>query len=485
MTKNFFYTVLLSVVNLLFPLLSFPYASHILGPEGIGSVQMAISFAQYFALFAALGIPIYGITEIARHRHHPENLSRAFSELSIIFFVASWVMFLIYLIIIYSLPFFQTHFRLYLQAGLLVLLSFTYTDWFFSGIEAFRSITLRSVLIKVISLILLYLCVQSKQDYESYLLIVIFSILGNQLLSFLLSLRITKLRIQHLQFKKHVKPLFFLFSTTLAASIYTMLDTVLLGFLADNHSVGLYTASIKLVKLTIPIVTAMGVILIPSITRLFEENAQQKLQELLTTSFEFLVFFAIPVSIGLAILAPECILVFSGNQFTGSIPVMQILSILPVLIGFGHFYCFQILLPAGKTQYIFYAVLGGVMVCLLLNLLLVPHWKSIGAAIANVVTECLVTAGYIYYMRRFFKPTLPWKYTLHSLIACLSFLPIIYWIRQFHFFPILTLLIAAIICSLTFFAIQWWIFRHQFLLNFIRPFQDWLLRKKKYMPDEY
>ncbi|MEI8109538.1 MAG: flippase [Chitinophagia bacterium] len=485
MTKNFFYTVLLSVANLLFPLLSFPYASHVLGPEGIGAVQMSISFAQYFALFAALGIPIYGITEIARHRHHPENLSKAFSELSIIFFVASWVMFLIYLIIIYSIPFFQSHIRLYLQAGLLVLLSFTYTDWFFSGLEAFKSITLRSVLIKIISLVLLYICVKTKNDYEPYLLIVVFSILGNQLLSFILSLRITKLQFNQLHFKKHVKPLFFLFSTTLAASIYTMLDTVLLGFLADNHSVGLYTASIKLVKLTIPIVTAMGVILIPSITRLFEAGAQQKLQELLSSSFEFLIFFAIPVSVALALLAPECILVFSGNQFTGSIPVMQILSLLPILIGFGHFYCFQILLPAGKTQHIFYAVVGGVVVCLLLNLLLVPHWKSIGAAIANVTTECVVTGGYIYYMRRFFNPSLPWKYVLHSLAACITFFPIIYWIRLFHFFPVVTLLIAALLCSLTFFAIQWWLFRHQFLLNFIKPLQDWLVRKKKYMPDEY
>ena len=485
MTKNFFYTVLLSVVNLLFPLLSFPYASHILGPEGIGSVQMAISFAQYFALFAALGIPIYGITEIARHRHHPENLSKAFSELTIIFFVASWVMFLIYLIIIYTVPFFHTHFRLYLLAGSLVLLSFTYTDWFFSGLEAFKSITLRSVLIKLISLLLLYVCVRSKNDFTPYLLIVVFSILGNQILSFILSLRITSLQLKQLQFAKHVKPLFFLFSTTLAASIYTMLDTVLLGFLADNHSVGLYTASIKLVKLTIPIVTAMGVILIPSITRYFEEGSKEKLQDLLTTSFEFLIFFAIPVSAALALLAPECILVFSGNQFTGSIPVMQILSLLPILIGFGHFYCFQILLPAGKTQQIFYAVLGGVVICLLLNVLLVPHWKSIGAAIANVATECVVTAGYIYYMRRFYKPTLPWKYALHSMVACVTFIPIIYYIRQLHVLPILTLLMAAILCSISFFAIQWWIFRHQFLLNFIKPLQDWLLRKKNYMPDEY
>jgi O-antigen/teichoic acid export membrane protein len=210
MTKNFFYTVLLSLVNLLFPLLSFPYASHVLGPEGIGSVQMAISFAQYFALFAALGIPIYGITEIARHKNHPENLSKAFSELTIIFFVASWLLFLVYLIIIYTVPFFQSHLRLYVLSGVLVLFSFTYTDWFFSGLEAFKNITLRSVVIKILALALLYLCVKSKMDYEPYLLIVVFSILGNQVLSFVMSLRITRLQFKQLQFKKHVKPLLYL-----------------------------------------------------------------------------------------------------------------------------------------------------------------------------------------------------------------------------------------------------------------------------------
>jgi O-antigen/teichoic acid export membrane protein len=182
MTKNFFYTVLLSLVNLLFPLLSFPYASHVLGPEGIGSVQMAISFAQYFALFAALGIPIYGITEIARHKKNPENLSKACSELTIIFFVASWILFLVYLIIIFTVPFFQSHLRLYVLSGALVVCSFTYTDWFFSGLEAFKSITLRSVVVKILALLFLYGCVKSKIDFEPYLLIVLFSILGNQLL---------------------------------------------------------------------------------------------------------------------------------------------------------------------------------------------------------------------------------------------------------------------------------------------------------------
>ena len=131
MKKNFLYTVLLSVVNILFPVLSFPYASHILGPVGIGKVQLAISFAQYFALFAALGIPIYGIKETARHKDDPEKLSLVFTELTTIFFIASMVIFMAYLLIIFWFPFFEANRSLYVLSGILVLMSFSYTDWFF------------------------------------------------------------------------------------------------------------------------------------------------------------------------------------------------------------------------------------------------------------------------------------------------------------------------------------------------------------------
>lgn len=485
MTKNFLYTVLLSLVNLLFPLLSFPYASHILGPEGIGSVQMAVSLGQYFALFAALGIPIYGITEIARHRDDPEQLAKSFSELSLIFLGASLLLSIVYLLLISCFPFFNPHYRLFLLAGSLILFSFSYTDWFFSGLEAFKSITIRSVIIKIIALILLLVLVQSKTDHEKYLLVVIFSILGNQLLSLIMCFRKTHFTLRGLNLRRHVKPLLYLFSTTLAASIYTMLDTVVLGFLSDDESVGLYAAAVKLVKLTIPIVTAMGVILIPIITRHFQENNHPRIRVLLDQSFRFLLFFSIPVCAGLALLAPECILLFSGNQFTEAIPVMRIVALLPLLIGLGHFYCFQILLPAGKTKEIFYSVLAGAITCLLLNWLLVPTWKSTGAAIANIATEGVVTLGYVYFMRKFFSPDVQWKYGWQSLAGTVPFLPILFVLRNWELPVWIFVPTATLSCGLAFFAVQWWIFKNYFLLDFIQPLKEWMLKKKNLLPDEY
>ena len=343
MTKNLFYTISLSIVNILFPIVSFPYAAHILGPAGIGKVQFIISFAQYFALFAALGIPIYGIKETARNRDDPAKLALVFTELSSIFFIASLVLSAVYLLILFSFPFFSEERSLYIYGGILILLNFSYTDWFYAGIEEFSGITLRSVLIKTISIILLYTLIKTESDYKYYLFITIFSIIGNQLLSFVMVFRKTKFCFTNLDLKKHVKPLFYIFGATLAASIYTILDTVLLGFLSNEQAVGLYTASVKLIKITIPIITSMGIILIPAISKNFAGNNMDEIKQLLAKSFNFLVFLSIPIGFGLAILAPEFIIIFSGDQFIKASTSMQIMASLPVLIGFGHFFCFQIL----------------------------------------------------------------------------------------------------------------------------------------------
>lgn len=478
MTKNLFYTILLSIVNILFPILSFPYASHILGPAGIGKVQFVISFAQYFALFAALGIPIYGIKESARYRDDPKKLSIIFTELTTIFFVASLLLFIIYLAVIFSFPFFSTDRSMFIYGGIIILLSFSYTDWFYAGIEEFRGITLRSVLIKTVSLILLYSFIKTEADFGKYLFIAIFSILGNQVLSFIMVFRKTNFIFSELDFRKHFQPILYIFSASVAASIYTVLDTVLLGFLSTEKAVGLYTASVKLIKITIPIITSMGVILIPSISKNFAENNMDEIKQLLKKSFNFLVFLSVPMGFGLAILAPEFIVVFSGNQFSTASTSMQILAFLPVLIGFGHFFCFQILMPAGRNKEIFFSMLAGVFTCLILNFALVPSLHEVGASIANISTELIVTAAYFYFIKKYYAFKYNWKFVVQSVISSLLFFPVIMAIRGMHINPLFTLLTSIILCAGLYISTQLFIFKNTFLFTFITPIKKKFLQYK-------
>lgn len=470
MKKNFFYTVLLSIVNILFPILSFPYAARILGPVGIGNVQFVVSFAQYFALFAALGIPIYGIKETARHRDDPAKLSAVFTELTTIYFIASLLFFAIYIGIIFIFPFFESARTLYLYAGLLIFLSFSYTDWFYAGLEQFRAITIRSVIIKIISLLLLYVFVRNENDFSKYLLIIVFSILGNQVLGFCMIFRKTHFTFIGLDFKKHITPVFYIFSASIAASIYTVLDTVLLGFLSTIRAVGLYTAAVKIIRMVFPFVTSMGTILMPGISKNFSDNNMTEVEEKLDNSFKFLTFFAIPVCTGIAILAPEFIIVFSGRQFTEAILCMQILSLLPLLVGFGHFFHLQVLIPAGRNKEVFLSMFAGVITCLALNFMIVPSLHETGAAIANIATELVVTTCYFFFIRKYYTLTHNWKFFFQSLLCVIPFLPLVWIIRMLGLDILITLLLSIITCSIVYSCIHLFIFKNAFLLNFIKPF---------------
>jgi O-antigen/teichoic acid export membrane protein len=461
MAKNYLYNLLLTVSNILFPILSFPYAAKILGPEGIGKVQFLISFSQYFALLAALGIPIYGIQEIAKNKGNKVAQSRVFSELFSIFFLTSLLFSAVYLLIIFSFSYFSSSIDLYVYAGLIILLGFSYTDWFYSGIEDFKSIALRSVGIKAFSLILLYTFVKERSDYIYYLLITVFSISGNHISGLVSIGKRVNISFTNLNLKRHFTPLLYILNTTIASSMYTILDVVLLGFLSNNKAVGYYTAAVKLTKITLPFVTSMGVILIPGISGKLAGGQHDEVEKLLRQAFDFMILISVPTVTGLIFLSPEFLTIFSGHEFLPATFSMQILSLLPLIIGFGHFFTFLILVPAGKNREMFFSVMTGMFVGLLLNFVLIPKYAETGAAIANVVTELIVSASYFYYVKKYFNYRYNWKLLLNAGLASLPFIPMIILIRWGEFNLVFSLIFSVLGCAFLYSILQLFLFRNR------------------------
>lgn len=465
MAKNYFYNLLLTLANLLFPILSFPYVSRVLGPEGIGKVQFVFSFAQYFSIIASIGVPVYGMQQIARHREDKDGRSKIFSELISIHLMTCVTLTIIYLVAIYSFPYFSTDQSMYLGAGLLVLLGFSSIEWLYTGLEEFKSIALRSVAFKLIGLVLLYVFIKDRSNFTGYLYIMIFSFLGNNILSFFLLQGKVKLILSGLELRKHLVPLIFILGTTLAASMYTDMDTVLLGFLSDNKTVGLYTAAVKLSKITLPLVTSMGVILMPKIAKDFAEKNLIEVQKTLDQTFRFLVFFAIPIVFGLALLAPEFIALFSGKEFLPATSSMRILSLLPLIIGFGHLFLFLVLVPSGRNREMFFCVIGGLVMSLILNVLLIPPFKEIGSSIANICSEIVVTLLYFYFIKREFSFTYEWSLMVKAVLSALVFIPVIWLARELSMSLIFTLIISIVTCGITYISLQWLLFRNRFVLE--------------------
>jgi O-antigen/teichoic acid export membrane protein len=467
MAKNYFYNLLLTVANLLFPLVSFPYVSRVLGPEGIGKVQFAFSFAQYFGMIAGFGIPIYGMREIARHRTNVAGRSKVFLELVTIYVITSVSMSVIYLAAIYLFPYFSADREIYLAALLMILLGCSYIEWLYTGMEEFKSVALRSVLFKIAGLILIFLLVKTPADYKLYLYIMMFSFLGNNILSFFLLKGKIIFSFADLSLRKHVKPLLLIFGTTTVA-VMADIDTVLLGFLSNDKAVGLYTAAVKISKISVPIITSMSIIMIPKITKEFAGNEMDKVQNSLSQAFGFLVFLCIPVTFGLALLAPEFIALFSGDEFLDATNAMRILSTMPVILGFAHFFLFLILVPAGKNREMFAAEIGGLIVSLLLNFILIPVLQQVGSAIANVCAELVVTLMYLYFVKKHFSFTYNWSLFINATISALAFIPVILLTKEIPLLLVYRLIISVACCAAAYFAIQLFIFKSDFLLAITR-----------------
>lgn len=471
MKKNYFYNLLLTVFNLLVPVISFPYVARVLGPEGVGKVQFTLTLSQYIALIAALGIPIYGVREIAKVKDDPRLLSQTFSELIIINFITSILYFLFYLFAVLFIPFFQKDILLFTWSSTIVLLSFTSIDWFYSGLEAFKMIALRSIIVKTISLLLILLCVRHPADTLPYLLISMLSILGNNFINLWVARKKVNLGFKKLQLKRHVAPLIYIFGTTLASTLYTTFDSIILGFLSGNKAVGLYTAATKISKISLPVIMAYGAVLIPTITKAYHDKDKEKLTNNLDRSYAYIALLSIPICAGLFVFAPQLIFFFSGAGFSDAIVTMRIMSPLPALVGLGYFWGYQVTLPLGKDKFLMMSAIAGMVVSLTLNFILVPQLKENGAAIANVASEVVVTLSYFLLIKKHHIVSLKHSYIIEALISCLPF-GIFLFVSNNYLFnnEFITLLADGIICMFTYCFIQIALFKNTQMLELVQKY---------------
>ncbi|MDH7463256.1 flippase [Chitinophagaceae bacterium 26-R-25] len=428
--KNLFYNALLAVFNVIFPLISFPYASRILGPEGVGISQFALTFTQYFVIIAALGIPIYGVREVAKCRSNKIELSKLFSELFVINAIASISLCVVYLILIFSIGFFTVNSSLYFFCSANIFLSFLNVDWLYSGLDEFKTIAVRSMIIKLICLAALFLFVKTPSDVGYYLIILIFSIVGNSIWNTLLIKDRVRLTFQRLDFKKHLKPLLLIFATIIATNIYGMLDIVLLGFFSNDKEVGLYSAAVRIVRTIVPVITSLGTVLIPSMSIAISQNDKNKFEELAHKFSHAIAVFSVPAAAGIYIYAPEIIRLIAGNNFLGAIPMMRMIAAIIVLTPFLSLYAMQVLMTANKNKEMLIAIVTGAVFSIISNITLIPLLGGLGAGISIVSTELLIIIIAYYFVKKDFSIKIGYRTILLSAIFSCVFFLIAYILRR-------------------------------------------------------
>jgi O-antigen/teichoic acid export membrane protein len=475
--KNIFFNFLLSVSQILFSLIIFPYASRTLGPEGIGSVVFIDSITQFFLLIAALGIPIYGIREISKARNNPEKFASLFSELIVIHLICTAVFIIGYVTVAILVKEIYVHLNLVI-IGLCILVCNVFTmEWFFQGIEQFSYITKRTLLVRGTFIVLLFIFVHKKGDEALYYGFTAASYLFNALFNFFYSRKYVKISFKNLDLKKHLKPLLIILCSNIVMTVYLLMDNTILGFLKGETPVGFYSTSVKIAKISITIVTALGAVLIPQISSAYKDGDFDKIKNLINKSFNFVCTFGVPICIGMIIMGPFLIRIIFGKAFSPSILPLQLLSPIIIIIGMTNIFIWQILSPLGMDKKVLTVVVLGMIVSLILNFATIPYFSQNGAAISNTFTELTVMITSLFFVKKLKIVSFDLKPLFYSVTGSALFFLIAYTIHKAFEPTIISEVSVILLCIFVYFAFQLYLVKNQIVLSVIGMVKSKLLKR--------
>ena len=414
--KNAALNMTKTVMSLVFPLITFPYTSRVLGPAFLGKVHFAQSVVSYFSLAASLGISAYAVRESARLRNDRNSLSVFIKEIFSINMISTLEAYVLFAVALLAVPVLESYRPLLCVCASSILFATLGMDYLYTGLEEFKYITIRSIAFQFLSLVLLFVFVRSQDDYLKYAAVSVVSSAGSNILNFFHTRHFVDFRAKAQNLKKHLKPVFTLFAMSAAVSIYTVLDTTMLGFLKGDEAVGFYTAATKINRLVIMMITAATAVLLPRLS-FYADKDRSEFLRLSNKALQFVVMFSVPCATGLFILAEPVIVLFSGGGFLPSVPVMKIINAVIVMISISGLLGIQVFISVGKERLTLVSVIAGAVVNFTLNMILIPLHGAAGAAVATVVAECTVTALQLAAGKEYFKGG---KNLIHAVKVCIS-----------------------------------------------------------------
>lgn len=426
---NYIFNLINTVSSLIFPVLTFPYASRIMLAEGIGQVNFYQSIIQYISLFTCLGIPMYAIREIAKVRDNQYECNKTTLEILLLHFSLTFLGYLLVFILCLLIPEIQVNIPLFLILSTSILFTTIGCEWFYQGIEDFKYITIRGLIVKISALFILFICVKTPQDILWYGMYCVVGVVGGNIFNFIrLKKYISFIPFKQLHPLKLLKPALRIFVLNLIISLYVNLNSVMLGFIKDTESVGLFTAATRLSQMILGVTSALGTVMLPRLTNLLSNQQKEEFNRLAQKATEFIFAISLPITVGTIVLAPELIILFCGSTYHAAITTLQLISPIIVLISLSGILGIQILYPQGKENIVIICTAIGAASNFILNLCLVPSLSQDGAAIATLVAEFLVTFSMMLIGRRYIP--INWKsksflnYCIGTAIMAFAIVPI-------------------------------------------------------------
>ena len=411
---NYIYSVAYSALTTLLPLVTAPYISRVVGAYGLGIYNYNYTIVMYFMLFAMLGVGYYGNRAIAKVRDDSEERSRVFSEIYSLQLLTAGIVAIIYLI--YLLFFVKDN---QIIAGIMflyVLAPSITVNWFFYGLEMFKVTVIRNFIVKIVTVMLIFVFVKCEDDLWKYTLILA---LGSSISEGYLIIYVHKyVHYSFPRFKnviKHFKPNLVLFIPIIAVSIYRTMDKLMLKWMVDYVEVAFYSNAEKIVNICVVSITALGQVMLPKMTNLMAKGDVKQFNELIGKSVKFSSFLSCAMVFGIYGVSRTFIPIFYGEGYDACIPLLQLLSINLMFLAWGNVLKSEFLIPKERDSLYIHSVFWGAVLNLIINLLLIPKVKAIGAAIGTITAEifslCFILIGIRseFNIKQMFKDIIPFS----------------------------------------------------------------------------
>lgn len=465
--KNIFYSTILTTANYIFPLLTDPYVSRVLGVDKIGICNFVDSIINYFVLFSMLGVGIVGIREIAKNKNDKECLNKTFNSLFFLNTLSTTIMLVLLIIAINIVPKLNEHKELMYIGAFKLVFNYLLIEWLYKGLEDFKFITNRTVIIRCLYVISVFIFIHDVNDYKLYYLLMALMVVLNSIVNILYSRKFVKYSLSNIYIKPYIRPFIILGLYMLLTSMYTSFNVAYLGFVAGETEVGYYTTATKLYGIILSVFTAFTGVMLPRMSALIAEHNIDEFKNLLKKSVNLLFGFSIPLISFTMIFAKPIILLLSGKGYDGAITPMQIVMPLILIIGYEQILVIQTLMPLKYDKAILINSIVGACIGILLNILLVSKYKSVGSAFVWFISELSVLFTAQYFVWKKIKIKFPFKYFFKNIIDNIPLLALMLLIYLMDQNSIINMFIGCAIMLIYSIVVQYFILKNSIFINLI------------------
>lgn len=454
--NNYLYNMAYQVLTLLVPLITTPYISRVLEVDGVGRYSVTQTVIEYFILFGLLGMSIYGTRQIAYVRDDKEQKEQTFWDLNYMRMITMGIATVCYFLYVFLI---EENKTLYLVQSFNVFSSFIDISWYFAGIEQFRTTALRNVIVKIITVVLIFSFVKTKDDLVLYALIVSLSLfVGQAVLWINIKREVGFKKPNWKQIQFFFWGSFKLWLPTIAASVYTSLDKLMLSYYTNDIQVGLYVNSQKIVKIASTITTALSIVTIPKTSNSYSNGRIEEMSKTVYTSLSAVSFLAFPMTFGLMAVRETLVPWFLGKGYEGVVDLLLISALLIITLSWSSILANQVLVASKKENYYTVAIIIGAVVNFGLNIILIPRYKAVGALCTSVLAEYLGMFVMLFFSRKiisskvFLKNILP--YLVGGLLVYVCVYPLGGYLRTNMLSTMVQVLVGGVVYIVAMFIIK-------------------------------